>query len=133
MVLAVFVVGALVAVAGARASFRLDPLFQRETFSWGIVFGAIPIAALSFIGFDAISTLNEEAEGGGSGRVASATMIVLFAITVIFVLQVYVAASSCPTARKFADGDATNNAFYDIAGDGRRGLVQDGPHPHRRP
>ena len=64
VVLAVFVVGALVAVAGGRGSFSLDPLFQRDTFSWGIVFGAIPIAALSFIGFDAISTLNEEARGG---------------------------------------------------------------------
>jgi amino acid transporter len=115
VVLAVFVVGALVAVAQGRASFSLDPIFQPEQFSWAIVFGAIPIAALSFIGFDAISTLNEEAKGGGRA-VSKATMIVLFAITVIFVLQVYLAAIFVPTGSTFAEGDATNNAFYNIAG-----------------
>ncbi|WP_022885961.1 APC family permease [Glaciibacter superstes] len=115
VVLGVFVVGALVAVAQGRASFSLDPVFQPAEFSWAIVFGAIPIAALSFIGFDAISTLNEEAKGGGRA-VSKATMIVLFAITVIFVLQVYLAAIFVPTGTTFAAGDETNNAFYDIAG-----------------
>lgn len=115
VVLAVFVIGALAAVAQGRGSFSLDPIFQSDEFSWAIVFGAIPIAALSFIGFDAISTLNEEAKGGGRA-VSKATMIVLFAITVIFVLQVYLAAIFVPTGTTFADGDATNNAFYDIAG-----------------
>ena len=46
-----------------------------------------------------------------------ATMIVLLAITVIFVLQVYLAAVFVPHGTTFAEGDATNNAFYDIAGD----------------
>ena len=116
VVLAVFVVGALIAVAQGKAAFTLDPIFQSAQFSWAIVFGAIPIAALSFIGFDAISTLNEEAKGGGAA-VSKATMIVLFAITIIFVVQVYLAAIFVPTGTTFAVGDATNNAFYNIAGD----------------
>lgn len=116
VVLGVFVVGALVAVAQGKAAFSLDPIFQSAQFSWAIVFGAIPIAALSFIGFDAISTLNEEAKGGGAA-VSKATMIVLFAITIIFVVQVYLAAIFVPTGTTFAEGDATNNAFYDIAGE----------------
>lgn len=115
IVLLIFVVGALIAVAQGKAAFTLDPIFQSAQFSWAIVFGAIPIAALSFIGFDAISTLNEEAKGGGAA-VSKATMIVLFAITIIFVVQVYLAAIFVPTGTVFAAGDATNNAFYNIAG-----------------
>lgn len=115
VVLAIFVVGSLVAVAEGRGAFSLDPLFQLEGFSWAIVFGAIPIAALSFIGFDAISTLNEEARGGGEA-VSKATIIVLIAVTVIFVLQVYLAAIFVPTGTQFAEGNDTNNAFYVLSG-----------------
>ena len=116
LVLAVFVVGAIVKVAQGEATFTLDPLYRPAGFSWGIVFGAIPLAALSFIGFDAISTLNEEAEGGGRA-VARATMIVLVAVTVLFVLQVYVAAAFAPVDGRFASSDAELNAFYDISGE----------------
>jgi len=116
VVLAIFAVGTFVAVAQGRGSFSMAPVFQAQGFSWAIVFGAIPIAALSFIGFDAISTLNEEARGGGEA-VSRATMIVLVAVTVLFVGQVYLAGIFVPTGTQFADGDATNNAFYHLAGD----------------
>jgi Amino acid transporters len=43
-------------------------------------------------------------------------MIVLFLVIVLFVAQVYFAALFVPTTNPFPDGDATNNAFYDIAG-----------------
>lgn len=65
LVLAIFVAWVLADVARGEASLALWPVFNSDVFSWSIVFGAIPIAALSFIGFDAISTLNEEARGGG--------------------------------------------------------------------
>jgi amino acid transporter len=116
VVLAIFIVGALVALARGTVALSLTPLYNDDGFSWGIVFGAIPIAALSFIGFDAISTLNEEARGGGE-TVSRATMIVLVAVAFLFVVQVYLAAIFVPAATTFADGDETNNAFYHIAGD----------------
>ncbi|PKI90451.1 APC family permease [Actinomycetales bacterium SN12] len=116
IVLVVFVIGAVVAVCQGRAALSLAPVFDPAGFSWGIVFGAIPIAALSFIGFDAISTLNEEARGGGAA-VSRATMIVLFVVTLLFVAQVYLAAIFVPSGTRFAEGDSTNNAFYYIAGD----------------
>ena len=116
IVLAIFIVGALVALARGTVALSLTPLYNGDGFSWGIVFGAIPIAALSFIGFDAISTLNEEARGGGE-TVSRATMIVLVAVAFLFVVQVYLAAIFVPAATTFADGDETNNAFYHIAGD----------------
>ena len=115
LVLAVFVGWALVAVAQGKGHFSLDPIFRAETFSWSLVFGAIPIAALSFIGFDAISTLNEEARGGGK-TVSKATMIVLWMVTALFVIQVYIAAIFVPAGTVFADGDDTNNAFYNLTG-----------------
>ncbi|GIL25243.1 APC family permease [Actinocatenispora comari] len=114
-VLGIFCGWVLVDVARGRASLELFPLYNSDGFSWSIVFGAIPIAALSFIGFDAISTLNEEARGGGRA-VSKATMIVLVAVAVIFFLQVYLAACYVPRGRSFPAGDAENNAFYDIAG-----------------
>ena len=114
-VLAVFVGWVLVDVARGRASFALWPLYNSGSFSWSIVFGAIPVAALSFIGFDAISTLNEETRGGGR-TVSKATMIVLVAVTALFCLQVYLAACYVPRGTTFAPGDAENNAFYHIAG-----------------
>jgi amino acid transporter len=52
-------------VAGAHLS--IAPLFQPSEVSPSRVFGGLSIAALSFLGFDAISTLAEEARGGPSG------------------------------------------------------------------
>ncbi|WP_433297047.1 APC family permease [Pseudonocardia sp. CA-142604] len=115
VVLAVFVVWTLADLVQLRAHLVLWPFYDPDRFSWGIVFGAIPIAALAFIGFDAISTLNEEARGGGRA-VAKATMIVLVSVTILFVLQVYLAAIYVPQGTTFPDGDATNSAYYDLAG-----------------
>ncbi|MFF2324334.1 APC family permease [Agrobacterium sp. NPDC058088] len=114
-VIAVFVVAVGIDLANGHVALSITPLFNSATFSWTIVFGAIPIAALSFVGFDAISTLNEEAKGGGE-TVSRATMIVLVAVTVLFILQVYLASLYVPQGTIFAEGDATNNAFYNIAG-----------------
>ncbi len=83
----------------------------------GSVYSYVRLGANRPMGFVAgISTLNEVARGGGP-TVSKATMIVLYAITVIFVLQVYLAAIFIPTGTVLADGDAVNNAFYNIAGD----------------
>ncbi len=112
---AIFVGGALFAIAQGRASLSLTPLYQPEYISLALIFGAIPLAALAYIGFDAISTLNEEAKGGGRA-VSKATMIVLILVIALFVSQVYLAALFVPTTEPFPPGDATNNAFYEIAG-----------------
>ncbi|KQT05150.1 amino acid transporter [Rhizobium sp. Leaf391] len=115
IVLAIFVSAVGIDLVRGTVSLSLTPLFNSDVFSWSIVFAAIPIAALSFVGFDAISTLNEEAKGGGE-TVSKATMIVLVAVTVMFMLQVYLASLYVAPGTVFAEGDATNNAFYTIAG-----------------
>ncbi|KQT04786.1 MULTISPECIES: APC family permease [unclassified Rhizobium] len=115
IVVAIFVSAVGIDLVRGTVSLSLTPLFNSDVFSWSIVFAAIPIAALSFVGFDAISTLNEEAKGGGE-TVSKATMIVLVAVTVMFMLQVYLASLYVAPGTVFAEGDATNNAFYTIAG-----------------
>ncbi|KQV74366.1 amino acid transporter [Aeromicrobium sp. Root344] len=114
--LAAFIAWSIVAIAQGQGSFSFTPIFNPDEFSWNVVFGAIPIAALSYIGFDAISTLNEEAVDGGR-TTSRATMIVLWAVTAMFIVQVYFAAAFVPKGTEFADGDAVNNAFYNITGD----------------
>lgn len=112
-VLAVFVVWATALIITGDAYLSLDILIPSSSSSWGLVASAVPVAALSFIGFDAISTLNEEAEHGGA-TVARATILVMWCVGVLFVLQVCLAAVLVPSGTTFAEGDATNNAFYDI-------------------
>jgi amino acid transporter len=93
--------------------FSFGPLFRKEVFSIPHIFAAIPIAAFSYIGFDAISTLNEEAKGGGKA-VSEATMIVLVLVAALFVAQVYLAALFVPVGTTF-DANSSETAFYDIA------------------
>ncbi|AHI24719.1 amino acid transporter [Komagataeibacter xylinus] len=114
-VLLVFVCAVGIDVTGGRIGLSLKPFYNGAFFSWGVIFSAVPIAGLSLIGFDAISTLNEEAEGGGES-VSKATMIVLAIISLLFVLQVYLASLYLLQGNIPASGDNMNNAFYNIAG-----------------
>ena len=70
IVLAIFIVVGIVALAsGKGAGFSLSPLYNADTFSWSVVFGAVSIAVLSFLGFDGISMLAEESrEEAPAGR-----------------------------------------------------------------
>jgi amino acid transporter len=113
-VLAAFVGYVAVALVTGRTHLTWAPFLGNGPFAASLIFAALPIAALSYIGFDAISTLNEEAKGGGQA-VARATMIVLFAVAAMFVLQVYLAALFVPPGATF-NADHAATAFYDIAG-----------------
>jgi amino acid transporter len=108
-----FVGYVVAALMTGRTHLSWAPFVGTRSFSVSLIFAALPIAALSYIGFDAISTLNEEAKGGGRA-VARATMIVLFAVAAMFVLQVYLAALFVPPGTRF-EGDSAATAFYDIA------------------
>jgi len=111
--LVLFVGAVVVALAAGRVHLSWAPFVGHGGFSLTPVFTAFPIAVLSYIGFDAISTLNEEARGGGRA-VARATMIVLVAVAVLFMLQVYLAALFVPSGTRFGE-DSAVTAFYDVA------------------
>jgi amino acid transporter len=107
-ILAVFLTWAAVLVLQGHAHLTLDPFHPHGGAPWSVVAGAIPVAAFSFLGFDAVSTLNEKAKGGGKA-VSKATMLV--------VLQVYAACILVPNGTHYAEGTAANNAFYNLVGD----------------
>lgn len=104
-ILTVFLCWAPVLVLQGHAHQSLDPFHPYGGASWAAVAGAIPLAAFSFLGFDAVSTLNEEARGGGKA-VSKATMLVMYASTVLLVVQVYVACILVPNGTRSADGSA---------------------------
>ncbi|MFD1739478.1 APC family permease [Bacillus salitolerans] len=113
IVLAVFVVAGIIAIsAGVNgAEFSFKPIYDGDHFSLGLVMGAVSIAVLSFLGFDAISTLAEETKGGRK-VVGNAVIFSLLVVGVLFIIQTWVAALIWPDYTTFENADV---AFYQIA------------------
>jgi amino acid transporter len=116
IVLAIFLVIGLVALAdGKGTGGALTPIYNADTFSIGLVFGAVSVAALSFLGFDAVSTLAEE-HREDARKIGRATIAALFMVTVLFVVQTWVAALLVPDRQTLlTDGDPEGTAFYQAA------------------
>ena len=92
--LAIFIVLAIdfVFVKGlGSGGFSIGPFFQSRHFDWSFVATATSIAALSFLGFDAISTLAEETRNPRK-TIGNATVLSLLLLGGIFMLQTWLAA-----------------------------------------
>jgi amino acid transporter len=117
VVLAVFLVIGVIALARGEGngSGALTPIYNSDTFSVSLVFGAVSIAVLSFLGFDGISTLAEE--NRDSARSIGKSMIAALALAgTLFIVQTWIAALLVPNPEGLiADGDAGGTAFYDAA------------------
>lgn len=113
IVLAIFVaVGIFAIIQGVNgAEFTFKPLYDADNFSLGLVMGAVSIAVLSFLGFDAIATLAEESKGGRKA-VGNAIIVSLLVVGVLFIIQTWVAALIWPDYTTFENADV---AFYQIA------------------
>ena len=116
IVLAIFLVVGIVALAsGKGAGFSWSPLYNADTFSWPVVFGAVSIAVLSFLGFDGISMLAEESRED-TRQIGRAMVAALLLAGVLFIVQTWVAALLVPDAPGLlANGDPEGTAFYDAA------------------
>ena len=116
-VIALFVVlGALAVSRGVNgAHWSLTPFLNPVMFQASLIFNALSVAVLSFLGFDAISTLAEEAKGG-TRVVGRATMLSLCLAAALFIVQTYIAALLVPGQTEFVGDTATNDAFYTVAG-----------------
>jgi amino acid transporter len=116
IVLAIFlVVGVAALASGKGQGFDLSPLYNADTFSWPLVFGAVSIAVLSFLGFDGISMLAEENKDSARalGRAMVAALLLAGAL---FIVQTWVASLLVPNgAGLLANGDPDGVAFYDAA------------------
>ncbi|WP_436736978.1 APC family permease [Streptomyces sp. BBFR102] len=117
-VLLVFVVAAVVVlVRDGAARDWLSPLTGDGTqggFSLAAVVGAVSVAVLSYLGFDAIASFAEEVTGG-SRRVARAVLFCLVLAGTLFVVQTYLVALLEPAASaELAERpEKQGPAFYD--------------------
>jgi amino acid transporter len=117
IVLAIFLVIGVVALANGKGrGFDFTPIFNGATFSWGLVFGAVSVAVLSFLGFDAISTLAEE-NRESARQIGRAMIGALILAAALFIVQTWVAALLVPDPDTLiSEGDVAGTAFYDAAG-----------------
>ncbi|MCY0925840.1 APC family permease [Streptomyces sp. H27-H1] len=116
-VLLVFLVSAVTVLArGAAHRDWLSPFTGDGSlggFSMAAVLGAVSVAVLSYLGFDAIASFAEEVTGG-SAKVARAVLFCLALTGVLFIAQTYLAALLSPlsAAELAADPAKQGPAFY---------------------
>jgi putrescine importer len=103
-------VRALLGGVGAGTLLSIKPFYDPSTFSLPAIMSATPIAVLSFLGFDGISTLAEDAKDPKK-NVARATVLVCFVAGGLFILQTYLGQLIWPEYSKF---NPIETAFSDI-------------------
>ena len=93
-----FLVLGLIALYGGKGdgALTLKPLFDAAHFNAGKIFSATSICIMSFLGFDAVSTLAEEVEGGDRRVVGKAIIAVLVLSAVFFVAVTWVLGDLLP-------------------------------------
>lgn len=112
VVVVIFLIGGIsfIAGGGGTGGFSVEPLYQPGKINLNFIASACTIAALSFLGFDGISTLAEEALEPARD-IGKAIMIALISIGILFIVETYVACLILP------DWQHTDIAagFYDAA------------------
>src|SRR3954465_4947045 len=93
-------------------AFFTRPFYDPQTFSFTAVMGGTSLAVLTYIGFDGISTLSEEAENPRR-NILLATVLVCLIIGILSALEVYAAQLVWPAAEPFPNVDT---AFTFVAG-----------------
>jgi amino acid transporter len=92
--------------------FWTRPFYDPQTFNYKALFGCTSIAVLTYIGFDGISTLSEEAENPRR-NILLATVLTCVVIGLLSAVEVYVAQLIWPASQKFPDVDT---AYVWVAG-----------------
>jgi len=80
------------------------PFYDPSTFTWGTLFGCTSVAVLTYIGFDGISTLSEEAENPRR-NIMLATVLTCLVIGILSAAEVYVAQLVWPASQPFPNED----------------------------
>ena len=94
------------------ASFFTRPFYDPQMFDARAVLGGTSIAVLTYIGFDGISTLSEEAENPRR-NILLATVYTCLAIGILSAIEVYAAQLIWPASQPFPNVDT---AFTFVAG-----------------
>ena len=115
VVIAVFFVAAVRYIFGhphADAGFFTRPFYDPQLFNMRAVLGGTSIAVLTYIGFDGISTLSEEAENPRR-NILLATVLTCVVIGLLSAVEVYAAQLIWPASEAFPNVDT---AFVHAAG-----------------
>ena len=88
----------------AEPGFFTRPFYNPQTFSYSALFGCTSIAVLTYIGFDGISTLSEEAENPRR-NIMLATVMTCLVIGVLSAMEVYAAQLIWPATEAFPNVD----------------------------
>lgn len=113
VVVAIFIAAARYIFGAPNGSISyLTPFYDPHTFSWGNLLGCTSIAVLTYIGFDGISTLSEEAENPRR-NILLATVLTCLVIGVLSAIEVYVAQLIWPAREPFPD---INTAYSYVVG-----------------
>ncbi len=102
----------LVGLGHHDSAFFIKPFYDRPNFSVSAVFTGTSIAALSYIGFDSISTLSEEVINP-KRNILRATVLVCLATGIFSAVEVYAGQLVWPDFHHFPDLDT---AYSFIAG-----------------
>ncbi len=94
-----------------RALFSTEPFYNSSTFHWRGVAAATSFAALTYIGFDGITTLAEDTKEPRR-TVPLATVLVCLLTGILSGAQVYLAQRVWPDYQTFKDPDT---AFFDVS------------------
>jgi len=94
------------------ATFFIRPFYDAQTFSLSAVLGGTSLAVLTYIGFDGISTLSEEAENPRR-NILLATVLVCVITGIMASVEVYAAQLVWPGSQPYPDVDT---AYVHVAG-----------------
>lgn len=115
VVIVVFFVAAARYIFGhphGGTAFLTRPFYDPQTWDTRAVLGGTSIAVLTYIGFDGISTLSEEAENPRR-NILLATVLVCLVIGILSAVEVYAAQLVWPASEPFPNVDT---AFTFVAG-----------------
>lgn len=113
VVVAAFVVLALKYLYGGQGwagLFSLQPIYDPKTFNWGKIKVATSFAALTYIGFDGVTTLAEDVENPKRNILLAVVLTCIFA-GVCSAFEAYLGARVWPDWRSFPN---LETAFMDI-------------------
>ena len=102
----------LILHGGAHALFSLAPIYNPATFRLRSIMTATSFAALTYIGFDGVTTLSEDVKNPRR-NVLIATVLVCAFTGVFSAVQIYLAARVWPAYNNFPN---VETAFLDVCG-----------------
>ncbi|MFK2826007.1 amino acid permease [Bacillus sp. B190/17] len=111
VVFVIFCIKTIVGGDGASALVSITPFFQSEKFVMTAIISGAAMACFSFLGFDSITTLSEEAVNPKDDIWKAAILSCLIG-GVIFIVQAYVAQLVWPDVNSFSSADT---ALFDVA------------------